>query len=77
MNSTPPILPIEAVATYPLPGMAIPGAVRFSPDDTKISYLHSAAGSLSRQLYQFDIENSPLYKLNFMSWKQIKTLRIL
>ncbi len=55
MNSTPPILPIEAVATYPLPGMAIPGVVRFSPDDSKISYLHSAAGNLSRQLYQFDI----------------------
>jgi len=36
--------------------MSLPGAVRFSPDGTKISYLHSAEGSLTRQLYQFDIE---------------------
>ncbi|KAA3654890.1 MAG: S9 family peptidase [Chloroflexi bacterium] len=56
MTTHPDLLPIEAVATYPLPGMAIPGAVRFSPDDSKISYLHSAEGSLTRQLYQFDIE---------------------
>jgi dipeptidyl-peptidase-4 len=57
MTTDSTLLPIEAVATYPLPGMAIPGAVQFSPDGTKISYLHSGEGSLTRQLYQFDIES--------------------
>ncbi len=47
-------IPIEAVATYPLPGMAIPGSIAFSPDDRLITYLFSPDGSLSRQLYAFD-----------------------
>jgi dipeptidyl-peptidase-4 len=47
-------LPLESVAAYPLPGMAIPGAIVFSPDDQLISYLLSPDRSLTRQLYAFD-----------------------
>ena len=36
--------------------MAIPGAFSFSPDDRLLTYLFSAEGSLSRQLYVFDTE---------------------
>ncbi|HEU5098611.1 MAG TPA: S9 family peptidase [Roseiflexaceae bacterium] len=49
-------LPLEAVVTYPLPGMAIPGAIAWSPDDRLISYLHSPDRGLTRQLYAFDTE---------------------
>ena len=47
---------IEEVAHYPAPGMAIPGAFSFSSDDRLLTYLFSAEGSLSRQLYVFDPE---------------------
>ena len=49
-----PKIALEDVATYPLPGFTAPGAFAFSPDDRLISYLHSPAGTLVRQLYQFD-----------------------
>ncbi len=47
---------IEEIATYPLPGMAMPGDFAFSPDDRLITFLHSAEESLSRQLYARDAE---------------------
>jgi dipeptidyl-peptidase-4 len=47
-------MPIEVVVSYPLPGMAIPGAIAFSPDDKLITYLLSPDRSLARQLYAFD-----------------------
>lgn len=47
-------LPIEEIARYPLPGMAIPGNLAFSPDDSLITYLHSPERSLVRQLFAFD-----------------------
>ena len=47
-------LPLEAVVTYPLPGMAIPGALAWSPNDRLITYLYSADRGLTRQLYAFD-----------------------
>ena len=47
-------LPIEEIAKYPLPGMAIPGAFAFSPDDKLITFLFSPEGDLTRQLYRFD-----------------------
>ncbi|MBN1876771.1 MAG: S9 family peptidase [Anaerolineae bacterium] len=47
-------IPIEAVATYPLPGMAIPSSLAFSPDDRLITYLHSPDRTLTQQLYAFD-----------------------
>src|SRR5215211_8795999 len=49
-----PTIPLEAVSSYPLPGMAIPGAIAFSPDDRLITYLLSPDRSLTRQLYAFD-----------------------
>jgi dipeptidyl-peptidase-4 len=47
-------MPIEAVASYPLPGMAIPGSIAWSPDDRLITFLWSPERSLVRQLYAFD-----------------------
>jgi dipeptidyl-peptidase-4 len=45
----------EDIATYPLPGTVTPGAIRFGPGDTHLTYLHSGDGSLSRQLYAMDL----------------------
>jgi dipeptidyl-peptidase-4 len=53
-TSQPSAIPLEAVVHYPLPGMAIPGAIAFSPDDRLITYLLSPDRSLTRQLYAFD-----------------------
>jgi len=50
-----PTIPLEVVVSYPLPGMAIPGAIAFSPDDRLITYLLSPDRSLTRQLYAFDV----------------------
>ena len=54
--SNPPTssLSIEEIAHFPLPGMAIPGNLAFSPDDRLITYLFSPEGTLFRQLYAFD-----------------------
>ena len=56
MTVPPSPLPIEEIAKYPLPGMAIPGDLAFSPDDKLLSYLFSPDASLTRQLYLFDLE---------------------
>lgn len=48
-----PKFSIEEIARMPLPGMAFPTALRFSPDDWMITYLHSQQGGLSSQLYAF------------------------
>ncbi len=45
---------IEDAARLPLPGMAIPGGLAFSPDGRWISYLFSPGGSLVRQLFKYD-----------------------
>ena len=45
---------LEDVATYPLPGTAVPASLAFSPDNRLVTYLFSGAGSLSQQLYAFD-----------------------
>ncbi len=49
-----PELSLESVVTHPLPGMAIPGAIAWSPDDRLITYLYSPDRGLMRQLYAFD-----------------------
>lgn len=54
---------IEAVATYPLPGMALPNTFAFSPDDRLIAYLYSAEGSLNQQLYGLDVETGAAWQL--------------
>ena len=52
--STAQEIPIEEIARYPLPGMAIPGKLAFSPDDRLITYLFSSQRDLTLQLYAFD-----------------------
>jgi dipeptidyl-peptidase-4 len=47
-------IPIEEVARHPLPGMAIPDQIRFSPDDKWVTFLWSPERTLERQLYCFD-----------------------
>jgi dipeptidyl-peptidase-4 len=47
-------LPLEAVVTYPLPGMSIPGDIAWSPDDRLVTFLWSPERDLTRQLYAFD-----------------------
>src|SRR6266508_5481886 len=49
-----PELSLESVVTCPLPGMAIPVAIAWSPDDRLITYLYSPDRGLTRQLYAFD-----------------------
>jgi dipeptidyl-peptidase-4 len=51
-----PTLPIAEVAKLPRPGTAIPGELKFSPDDKLITYLFSPQASLTRQLYAFDLQ---------------------
>jgi dipeptidyl-peptidase 4 len=53
-NPSKPTLPLEEVARYPLPGLAIPGMIQFSPDDALISYLYSPERNLVRHLYAFN-----------------------
>ncbi|MEW5873369.1 MAG: S9 family peptidase [Chloroflexota bacterium] len=53
-SDTPQEIPLEEAAKYPLPGMAAPGGLAFSPDDRLITYLYSPEGSLARRLYAFD-----------------------
>jgi dipeptidyl-peptidase-4 len=49
-------LPLEALAQYPLPGMAFPDCLTFSPDDRWITYLFSPESSLTRRLFTYDPE---------------------
>ena len=42
---------IEEVARHPLPGMAIPDQIRFSPDDEWVTFLWSPERTLERQLF--------------------------
>ena len=53
-RATTPALSLESAVAYPLPGMAIPGAVAWSPDDRLITYLYSSDHGLTRQLYAFE-----------------------
>jgi dipeptidyl-peptidase-4 len=49
-------LPLEALAQYPLPGMAFPDCLAFSADDRSITYLFSPDNSLTRRLFAYDPE---------------------
>ncbi|MGI8916629.1 MAG: DPP IV N-terminal domain-containing protein [Chloroflexota bacterium] len=51
----PPLLTPDDVARYPLPGMAIPSDLAFSADDRCVTYLWSAEGNLTKQLYALDL----------------------
>ncbi len=46
---------LAQVASFPRPGTVVPGAVRFTPDSSAITYLFSAEGSLVRSLWRYDI----------------------
>lgn len=48
-------LTLAQVASYPRPGMAVPSALRFTPDGAAVTYLFSAEGSLVRSLWRFDL----------------------
>ncbi len=49
---------VEQVVQLPLPGMNFPGSPKFSPDGKSITYLYSEDGSLTRQLYAFDLQTA-------------------
>lgn len=49
-------LTLDDVVRFPLPGMNIPGAVRFAPDGRALTYLRSSTESLVRELYWHDLE---------------------
>lgn len=46
----------EEVARLPLPGMAVPNNLAFSPDDRWITYLYSPEKSLVNQLFVYDTQ---------------------
>jgi dipeptidyl-peptidase-4 len=48
-------IPIEEVARFPAPGMAVPVSYAFSPDDRLVTYLYGPDQSAVRQLYALDI----------------------
>lgn len=56
MAEAPPTgaFPIEAIAVYPAPGMAVPGAFAFSADDAQVFFLAGAADDPNQQLYMLD-----------------------
>ncbi len=48
-------LTFDDVARFPRPGMSAPGRLAWSPDGRWITFLESADGSLSRELYRVDV----------------------
>jgi dipeptidyl-peptidase 4 len=48
-------LTLDLVARFPLPGMALPGQLSFSPDGKTLAFLHSRDGSLARELWGLDV----------------------
>lgn len=50
-------LSLEMIARYPLPGMAIPGSLAYSPDGRFLTALYSPDGTLTRQLFAFDTDS--------------------
>ena len=56
-------LPLEALAQYPLPGMAFPDWLAFSPDDRWITYLYSPQLNLERRLLAFDPQTNEVRQL--------------
>ena len=46
---------LEDVATYPRPGMAMPGSLKFSPGARWLTWLESPHDSLSRELFALEL----------------------
>lgn len=51
---------LEAIATYPLPGTAMPGGLAFSPDDRWLTWLDSPDGTLVRELFAKDLASGQI-----------------
>lgn len=52
------------VARFPRPGTSTPTLIRFSPDGRYLTYLYSADGSLSRELYALEIATGKTRKIS-------------
>ncbi|WP_420644361.1 S9 family peptidase [Candidatus Leptofilum sp.] len=50
-----PNIELNDLVQFPLPGMNVPGALRFSPDGRFLTYLFSPDGGMVRQLYRYDL----------------------
>ena len=50
-------LAVEEVARHPLPGMAVPDQIKWSPDEKLVTFLHSPERTLVRQLFAFEPES--------------------
>ncbi|MGH2455589.1 MAG: DPP IV N-terminal domain-containing protein [Candidatus Limnocylindria bacterium] len=46
---------LNDLARLPLPGLAVPGSIAFSPDGSALTYLHATDGSLVRSLWWHDL----------------------
>ena len=57
MKPDTPDIPIEEVAKFPPPGMAIPVSFAFSPDGRALTYLYGPDQSPVRSLYAMDVES--------------------
>jgi dipeptidyl-peptidase-4 len=44
------------VASLPQPGLNLAESIRFSPDDTLLTYLRSPNQTLTRQLYAYNLQ---------------------
>ena len=64
-------LPLDALAQYPLPGMAFPDCLAFSPDDRWITYLFSPERSLNRRLFAYDPQNGDERQLASFQEEQV------
>lgn len=49
------------VASLPQPGFNLADSIKFSPDDTLLTYLRSPNQTLSRQLYAYNIKSEKEY----------------
>lgn len=56
MNNPTSSLTLEETIKFPLPGMNVPGMLRFSPDGRTLTYLYSPDNNLTRQLYAVDLD---------------------
>lgn len=53
-TQVPPTFPIEEIAVFPPPGMAVPNTFAFSPDDRQMTYLAADGPSRIQRLYALD-----------------------
>jgi dipeptidyl-peptidase-4 len=49
-------LTFQDIARMPAPGMNVPVAARFSPDGQLVTYLYSSEGTLTRELWAYDLQ---------------------